>query len=108
MPRPEYRVEGYDVVNPEYDAPYHPSATFDPAVEFEYAGDSKATVEAQKNRKRHPKDNLKVSKRTTEKVVAALGERPVPEVDPVKKAEPAKKAVAKKAPAKKSSPSAKK
>ncbi len=103
MPRAEYKVEGYDVVTPEYDAPYHPSATFDPGVVFENAGDTEATAKSQKDRKRHPKDNLKASKRVTEKVVAALGERPVPEADPVKKAEPTpvKKAAAKKAPAKK-------
>lgn len=45
MANEEYKVEGYGERS-EYDAPYHPSAAFDPAEAFAYAGDPKASAKA--------------------------------------------------------------
>lgn len=43
-------VEGYGDRNEGYDAPYHPSANFDPAVAFANAGDPEAAAAAQEER----------------------------------------------------------
>ena len=68
MARPEYKVEGYGVVTPEYDGKYLDGAHFDPHEQFASGGKSKP--------------RKKVAKKAAKKTVA-------------KKA-PAKKATAKK------------
>lgn len=44
---PEYRVEGYDNVQPEYDQPYLRGADFNPNVVFKNAGDPDKQAEHQ-------------------------------------------------------------
>ena len=45
MANEEYKVAGYNVRS-DYDAPYHPTADFDPAVKFAHAGDVETAAAA--------------------------------------------------------------
>lgn len=52
----ENRVEGYDVVRPEYDGPYLDGADFDPAEDFKFAGDPKKSAEHNQKRAKARKE----------------------------------------------------
>ena len=55
---PDYKVEGYGDVKPEYDGPYLAGADFDPRLDFAKAGDPEASAENNKKR-----DALKAKRR---------------------------------------------